>query len=154
MRKVSAVRRRDRLVAGQDMASAYLDVRRCISGMERAVRTPGGRDLAVEDAGHPAGRVGLVHGGTPRSRHLYGPAWPTLPGGPTADRLWPAPGYGLDAGPGYPVADWVGDVRAICAKLGIDRAMWGSSGPRLPVASSGRSGAVIPVPVSERSAGA
>jgi len=41
--------------------------------MERAVRTPDGRILAVEDAGDPAGRPVLVHGGTPCSRHLYGP---------------------------------------------------------------------------------
>jgi len=47
---------------------------------------------------------------------------------------------GLGAGPGYRVADCTGGVRVICAALGIDRAMWGSSGPRLPVASSARSG--------------
>jgi hypothetical protein len=40
--------------------------------MERAVRTPDGRTLAVEDAGDPVGRAVLVHGGTPCSRHLYG----------------------------------------------------------------------------------
>jgi pimeloyl-ACP methyl ester carboxylesterase len=42
--------------------------------MERAVRTTDGRTLAVEDAGDPAGRVVLVHGGTPNSRHLDGPS--------------------------------------------------------------------------------
>jgi pimeloyl-ACP methyl ester carboxylesterase len=42
--------------------------------MERAVRTPDGRTLAVEVAGDPVGRVVLVHGGTPNSRHLYGPS--------------------------------------------------------------------------------
>jgi pimeloyl-ACP methyl ester carboxylesterase len=41
--------------------------------MEWAVRTPDGRTLAIEDAGDPAGRVVLVHLGTPNSRHLYGP---------------------------------------------------------------------------------
>ena len=41
--------------------------------MERVVRTPDGRTLAVVDAGDPAGRVVLVHLGTPNSRHLYGP---------------------------------------------------------------------------------
>ena len=41
--------------------------------MERAVRVPDGRTLAVEDAGDPAGRVVLVHGGTPNPRHLYSP---------------------------------------------------------------------------------
>jgi len=68
--------------------------------------------------------------------------------GPTADRLWPARGMGLGAGPGVPRRRCAGGVRAICAALGIDRAMWGSSGPRLPVASSARSGAVTPAPVS------
>jgi hypothetical protein len=38
--------------------------------MEQAVRTTDGRILAVEDAGDPAGRPVLVHGGTPCSRHL------------------------------------------------------------------------------------
>lgn len=41
--------------------------------MPRAVRTPDGQALAVEDPGDPAGRVVLVHGWTPNSRHLYGP---------------------------------------------------------------------------------
>ena len=41
--------------------------------MERTVRTPDGRTLAVEDAGDPAGRPVLVHLGDPDSRHLYGP---------------------------------------------------------------------------------
>ena len=41
--------------------------------MERTVRKSDGRTLAVEDAGDPAGRVVLVHLGTPDSRHLYGP---------------------------------------------------------------------------------
>jgi hypothetical protein len=38
--------------------------------MDRAVRTPDGRTLAVEDA---AGRPVLAHLGAPNSRHLYGP---------------------------------------------------------------------------------
>jgi len=42
--------------------------------MDRAVRTPDGRTLAVEDAGDPAGGPVLAHLGMPNSRHLYGPA--------------------------------------------------------------------------------
>jgi hypothetical protein len=41
--------------------------------VQRTVRTPDGRTLAVEDAGDPGGRPVLVHMGTPNSRHLYGP---------------------------------------------------------------------------------
>ena len=41
--------------------------------VQYAVRTPDGRTLAVEEWGDPAGRPVLVHGGTPNSRHLYGP---------------------------------------------------------------------------------
>src|SRR6516225_9353442 len=89
--------------------------------MDRTVHTPDGRILAVEDAGDPAGRPVLVHGGTPCSRHLYGP-W-------VAD----AAGRGLRLigydRPGYSVAGCAGDVRAICAALAIDRlAVWGISG--------------------------
>jgi len=43
--------------------------------MERIVRTPDGRTLAVEDGGDPAGRPVLGHAGTPSSsRYQYGPA--------------------------------------------------------------------------------
>src|SRR5215467_9084282 len=90
------------------MARAYLDVRRCISGMERAIRTPDGRD--------------------PRRRRCWSSRWPRQAGpwwhSPLASPVWPSvadgrsamtdPEYGLDAGPGYSVADCVGDVRAIC----------------------------------------
>jgi pimeloyl-ACP methyl ester carboxylesterase len=41
--------------------------------MERTVRTPDGRVLAVQESGDPAGSPVLVHNGTPMSRHLYGP---------------------------------------------------------------------------------
>jgi pimeloyl-ACP methyl ester carboxylesterase len=98
--------------------------------MERAVRTPDGRTLVVEDAGDPAGRVVLVHGGTPNSRHLYGP-W-VADAAARGLRLigYDRPGYGGSAPhPGYAVADCAGDVRAICAALEIGRlAMWGISG--------------------------
>ena len=98
--------------------------------MERTVRTPDGRTLAVEDAGDPAGRVVLVHDGTPNSRHLYGPS--VADAAARGLRLigYDRPGYGGSTPqPGRSVADCASDVRAICAALEIDRlAMWGWSG--------------------------
>ena len=98
--------------------------------MRRAVRTPDGRILAVEDAGDPAGRPVLVHGGTPCSRHLYGP-WVADAAGRGLRLIgYDRPGYGGSTPrPGYSVAGCAGDVRAICAALAIDRlAVWGISG--------------------------
>jgi pimeloyl-ACP methyl ester carboxylesterase len=98
--------------------------------VERAVRTPDGRTLAVEDCGDPAGRPVLVHTGTPNSRHLYGPN--VRDAAERGLRLigYDRPGYGGSSPqPGRTVADCVADVRMICAELGIDRlAMWGISG--------------------------
>ena len=98
--------------------------------MERTVRTPDGRTLAVEIDGDPAGKPVLVHNGTPNHRRLYGPN--------VADarkrglRLigYDRPGYGASSPhPGRTVADCAADVRAICAALHIDRlVMWGISG--------------------------
>jgi pimeloyl-ACP methyl ester carboxylesterase len=98
--------------------------------MERAVRTPDGRTLAVEDAGDPAGRVVLVHGGSPNSRHLYGPAVSDAAARGLRLVSYDRPGYGGSTPqPGHSVADCAGDVRAICAALEIDRlAVWGISG--------------------------
>lgn len=98
--------------------------------MERTVRTPVGRTLAVEDAGDPAARVVLVHGGTPNSRHLYGRSVADAAGRGLRLISYDRPGYGGSTPhPGYSVADCAGDVRAICAALEIDRlAMWGISG--------------------------
>ena len=98
--------------------------------MERAVRTPDGRTLAVEDAGDPAGRPVLVHLGTPNSRHLYGPWVADAAGRGLRLICYDRPGYGGSTPqPGRSIADCAGDVRAICAALGIDRlAMWGWSG--------------------------
>jgi pimeloyl-ACP methyl ester carboxylesterase len=98
--------------------------------MERAVRTPDGRTLAVEDAGDSAGRSVLVHLGTPDSRHLYGPWVADAAGRGLRLISYDRPGYGGSTPqPGRSIADCVGDVRAICAALGIDRlAMWGWSG--------------------------
>lgn len=98
--------------------------------MQRTVQTPDGRVLAVEEAGDPAGRPVLVHNGTPNSRHLYGPD--TRDAAERGLRLigYDRPGYGRSSPrPGRTVADCAGDVRAICAALGVERlAMWGASG--------------------------
>jgi pimeloyl-ACP methyl ester carboxylesterase len=98
--------------------------------MERTVRTPDGRTLAVEDAGDPAGRPVLVHLGTPDSRHLYGPWVADAAGRGLRLICYDRPGYGGSTPqPGRSIADCAGDVRAICAALEIDRlAIWGWSG--------------------------
>ena len=98
--------------------------------MERTVRTSDGRTLVVEDAGDPAGRPVLVHLGTPDSRHLYGPWVADAAGRGLRLICYDRPGYGGSTPqPGRSIADCAGDVRAICAALGIDRlAMWGWSG--------------------------
>jgi pimeloyl-ACP methyl ester carboxylesterase len=95
------------------------------------VRTPDGRTLAVEESGDPAGRPVLVHAGSPNnSRHLYGPH--VRDAAARGLRLigYDRPGYGGSSPqPGRTVADCAGDVRTICAELGIDRlATWGISG--------------------------
>jgi pimeloyl-ACP methyl ester carboxylesterase len=99
--------------------------------MEWFVTTADGRTLAVEDAGDRDGRPVLVHVGTPGGRRLYGPR--TLADAERRElRLisYDRPGYGGSTPqPGRGMADCAGDVRAICAALGIERlAMWGLSG--------------------------
>jgi pimeloyl-ACP methyl ester carboxylesterase len=98
--------------------------------MERVVQTADGRILAVEESGDLDGRPVLVHMGTPNSRRLYGPN--VADAAERGLRLisYDRPGYGGSAPrPGRTIADCAGDVRAICAALGIDRlAMWGISG--------------------------
>jgi pimeloyl-ACP methyl ester carboxylesterase len=98
--------------------------------VQRTVQTTDGRVLAVEEAGDPAGQPVLVHGGTPGSRLLYGPH--VRDAAERGLRLigYDRPGYGGSSPqPGRTVADCAGDVRAICADLGIERlAMWGASG--------------------------
>ena len=98
--------------------------------MDRTVRTPDGRVLAIEEAGDPNGRPVLVHKGTPNSRHLYPPN--AIDAAVRGLRLisYDRPGYGgSTAQPGRSIADCAADVRAICAELGIGRlAMWGISG--------------------------
>lgn len=72
----------------------------------------------------------LVQGGSPSSRHLYGP-WIA-----DADRQgirlisYDRPGYGGSSpAPDHSVADGAADVRAIAEALGVDQmAVWGYSG--------------------------
>jgi pimeloyl-ACP methyl ester carboxylesterase len=99
--------------------------------MEWFVPAPGGRTLAVEDAGDRGGRPVMVHVGTPGGRRLYGPR--TLADAERRQlRLisYDRPGYGgSTAQPGRSTADCACDVRVICEALGIERlAMWGLSG--------------------------
>ena len=98
--------------------------------MQHTVHTLDGRMLAVEDCADPAGRPVLVHMGTPNSRHLYGPNVQDATERGLRLICYDRPGYGGSSPqPGRTVADCAGDVRAICAELGIDRlAMWGISG--------------------------
>jgi pimeloyl-ACP methyl ester carboxylesterase len=95
--------------------------------MERGVRTPDGRTLAVEDAGDPAGRPVLVHLGTPNSLHLYGPNVADAAGRGLRLISYDRPGYGGSTPqPGRSIADCAGDVRAICAALEIEHVdPWG-----------------------------
>jgi pimeloyl-ACP methyl ester carboxylesterase len=99
--------------------------------MEWFIPAPGGRTLAVEDAGDRDGRPVMAHVGTPGGRRMYGRR--TLA---DAERRglrlisYDRPGYGgSTAQPGRSMADCVSDVRVICEALGIERlAMWGLSG--------------------------
>jgi len=98
--------------------------------MQHTVHILDGRMLAVEDCADPAGRPVLVHMGTPNSRHLYGPNVRDAAERGLRLICYDRPGYGGSSPqPGRTVSDCAGDVRAICAELGIDRlAMWGISG--------------------------
>jgi pimeloyl-ACP methyl ester carboxylesterase len=98
--------------------------------MERTLRTPDGRVLAVSESGDLSGSPVLVHNGTPMSRHLYGPAMADAAEHGLRLISYDRPGYGGSTSqPGRAVADCAADVRAICAALEIGRlAMWGLSG--------------------------
>jgi pimeloyl-ACP methyl ester carboxylesterase len=98
--------------------------------VQRTVRSPDGRTLAVEEAGDPDGRPVLVYEGTPNSRHLYPPVGTDAAARGLRLISYDRPGYGGSTPqPGRTVADCAADARAICADLGIDRlAMWGISG--------------------------
>ncbi len=96
----------------------------------RTVAAGDGRELCLELGGDPLGTPVLVHGGTPNSRHLFGP-WL---GDAERRRIrlisYDRPGYGGSTpDPSHTVADGAEDVRAIAAALEIDRlGMWGYSG--------------------------
>jgi len=98
--------------------------------LQRTVRTPDGRTLAVEEAGDPDGRPVLAHMGTPNSRHLYEPSAADAAARGLRLISYDRPGYGGSTEqPDRTVASCAADVRAICAELGITRlAMWGISG--------------------------
>jgi pimeloyl-ACP methyl ester carboxylesterase len=98
--------------------------------VERTVRTPDGRTLAVEESGDPGGRPILVHMGTPNSRLLYGPIMADAAARGLRLISYDRPGYGGSSPqPGRTVAHCAADVRTICAELGIGRlATWGISG--------------------------
>ncbi len=96
----------------------------------RTVSVGGGRDVCVEMGGHRGGVPILVHGGTPNSRHLYGP-WVA---DASEKSIWlisyDRPGYGRSTVyAGHTVASGAEDVRAIAQALGIERlGAWGISG--------------------------
>ena len=80
--------------------------------MGRAIRTPDGRTLAVEDYGDPFGRPVLVHMGTPNSRHLYDPNVRDAAARGLRLISYDRPGYGGSTPhPGRTVADLAGSVR-------------------------------------------
>jgi pimeloyl-ACP methyl ester carboxylesterase len=96
----------------------------------RTIPASDGRELCVEIAGVVSGKTLLVQGGSPNSRHLYGP-WIA-----DAERhgirliSYDRPGYGGSTpAPSHSVADGAADVRAIAEAFGVDRmAVWGYSG--------------------------
>ncbi|MEU5434486.1 alpha/beta fold hydrolase [Streptomyces sp. NPDC020719] len=94
------------------------------------IRTPDGRELAVETRGHPLGRpVFLLHG-TPGSRHGPAPRSTVLYRMGVRLITFDRPGYGdSDRRPGRRVVDAADDVAAIADALGIGEfAVMGRSG--------------------------
>lgn len=98
--------------------------------IDRTIEAGDGRVLAIQEGGDPAGVPVLVHNGTPNSRLLYGRHLTDAEERGIRLISYDRPGYGGSTpSPGRSVADCAGDVRAICAALGIDRlATWGVSG--------------------------
>jgi pimeloyl-ACP methyl ester carboxylesterase len=96
----------------------------------RSVAGPGGRTLAVYEAGDPAGAPVVVHHGTPAHGALFEP-W-VRDAGERGIRLigYDRPGYGgSEADEGRTVASGAADVAAIADALGVERfATWGASG--------------------------
>jgi alpha/beta hydrolase fold len=111
--------------------------------VQRAVRTPDGRLLAVEDRGDPAGWPVLVHHGNPSSRHSAFKDPYVRDAAERGLRLisYDRPGFGQSSPqPGRTVAGTAVDVRAICAELGIDRMVtWGGRGDSTRPTSLSRS---------------
>jgi pimeloyl-ACP methyl ester carboxylesterase len=99
-------------------------------GAAHEVAGPGGRTLAVYEAGDPAGAPVVVHHGTPAHGGLFEP-W-VRDAETRGIRLigYDRPGYGGSApDPGRSVASAAADVAAIADALGIERfATWGVSG--------------------------
>src|SRR3984957_21099414 len=92
------------------------------ASVTQVVKAPGGRELAVEVAGHPAGEAVFLLHGTPGS--LLGPR----PRGIFLYRLgirlirYNRPGYpGSTRDSGRTVADGGDDVEAIAVRFGLDR---------------------------------
>ena len=99
-------------------------------GKEHRVAVGDGRVLQVLERGHPDGKPVLVHNGTPSSRLIYEPDVRLAERQGIRLISYDRPGYGgSTAKPGRTVADCAQDVRAIAARLGIERlAIWGISG--------------------------
>jgi pimeloyl-ACP methyl ester carboxylesterase len=108
--------------------------------VQRTVRSPDGRALAVEESGDPDGRPVLVHMGTPAPRRLYGPHVRDAAARGLRLISYDRPGYGGSSPqPGRSVADCAGDVRTICAdsassgwQLGVSLAAARTSSRVLP----------------------
>jgi pimeloyl-ACP methyl ester carboxylesterase len=98
--------------------------------VEHRITAADGRTLAVQEAGDPGGTPVLAHNGTPNSRQIYAPVAADAAARGIRLISYDRPGYGeSDPQPGRTVASCAGDVRDICAALGISRlATWGVSG--------------------------
>jgi pimeloyl-ACP methyl ester carboxylesterase len=97
---------------------------------DSTIGTADGRTLRVQEGGDPKGRPVLVHGGTPNSRHLYGPHLELALEQGIRLISYDRPGYGGSMPqPGRTIGDCAADVRSIANALDIDRfAIWGISG--------------------------
>jgi pimeloyl-ACP methyl ester carboxylesterase len=98
--------------------------------VEHRITAADGRTLAIQEAGDPDGKPVLAHNGTPNSRQIYAPVAADAAARGIRLISYDRPGYGeSDPQPGRTVASCAGDVRDICAALGISRlATWGVSG--------------------------
>jgi pimeloyl-ACP methyl ester carboxylesterase len=98
--------------------------------VERAVATPDGRILAVQETGDPAGLPVVVHLGTPMNRRIYPPTEADAARRGLRLISYDRPGYGGSTPqPGRTHADCAADVKTICAALGLSQiAVWGISG--------------------------